>query len=59
MANESIRWIAAAHAFLLCDLEALFHGHGFWSADPWIVGHIEPNLTGATRIAEAWHTLLR
>lgn len=57
-ANAMLRAVAAEHGFLLCDLEALFQSHGFWSDDPWMVMHIEPNLAGATRIAEAWHRLL-
>jgi hypothetical protein len=57
-ANALIRGISKKHGFLLCDLEALFRGHGFWSADPWIVMHIEPNLKGAEKIAEAWLHLL-
>ena len=56
-ANEAIRALAASHGFYLCDLESLFLGHGFWSDDPWIVMHIEPNLAGATRIAEKWHEI--
>ena len=58
-ANRAIQYVATLHGFLLCDLEALFSGHGYWSDDPWIVMHIEPNLTGATAIAGAWHALLR
>ncbi len=57
--NAAIRRIAAERGFLLCDLEALFFGHGCWSDDPWIVMHIEPNLAGATAIARAWHDLLK
>lgn len=57
-ANTMLRAVAAERGFLLCDLEALFRGHGFWSDDSWMVMHIEPNLKGATRIAEAWHKLL-
>lgn len=56
--NRLIRALAKAHRFRLCDLELLFRGHGFWSADPWIVMHIEPNLEGATQIAREWHRLL-
>ncbi|CAN5381339.1 hypothetical protein BH11ARM2_BH11ARM2_03370 [soil metagenome] len=57
-ANAMLREVAVAHGFLLCDLESLCQGHGFWSSDPWMVMHIEPSLKGATQIAEAWHRLL-
>lgn len=58
--NSAIKTIAAGHGFLLCDLEKLFHGHGMAAAsEPWIVLGIEPNLAGATAIADAWHNLLR
>jgi len=57
-ANGAIRETASEHGFLFCDLEALFHGHGFWSELPWLVLHIEPNLLGASQIARAWHQLL-
>ena len=56
--NGGIRRLAAAHGFLLADLERLFHGHGLASAEPWFVMVIEPNLAGATAIAEHWHELL-
>ncbi|RYG31647.1 SGNH/GDSL hydrolase family protein [bacterium] len=59
VANAFIRRTAQFHGFLLCDLETLFHGHGFWSSDPWIVFQIEPSHLGATKIAEAWHDLIR
>ncbi len=55
--NQTLVRIAAERGFLLCDLEALFRGHGFWSNDPWLVMHIEPGLRGATEIAKAWHDL--
>ena len=57
--NGGIRTLAAEHAFLLADLEHLFHGHGVASAEPWFVQVIEPNLAGATAIAEHWYELLR
>lgn len=57
--NRTIARLAAERGLLLCDLETLFHGHGFWSDDPWLVMHIEPNLAGATAIAKAWHALLK
>ncbi len=55
--NDGIRDLARRRGFLLADLEALFHGHGVASADPWIVMQIEPNLAGATAIAQHWHEL--
>lgn len=57
-ANGIIRDLAAERDFLLCDLEALFHGHGAWSEEPWLVLYIEPNLAGATAIARKWYELL-
>ena len=57
--NNGIRELAARRAFLLSDLEVLFHGHGATSADTWIVGQIEPNLPGATAIARHWHDLYK
>ncbi len=56
--NGGIRRLAAERGFLLADLERLFHGHGLGSADPWFVQVIEPNLAGATAIAQHWHELL-
>jgi hypothetical protein len=43
------------HGFLLADLERLFHGHGTASNEPWFVQVIEPNLAGATAVAEHWY----
>lgn len=57
--NRTIARLAAERGFLLCDLETLFRGHGFWSDAPWLVLHIEPNLAGATAMARAWHALLK
>jgi len=45
-------------SFLLADLERLFHEHGVTSDEPWFVNVIEPNLAGATAIAEHWYELL-
>jgi lysophospholipase L1-like esterase len=56
--NSGIVRLARAHAFLLADLEQLFHGHGVASNEGWFVNVIEPNLAGATAIAEHWHELL-
>lgn len=56
--NAGIREIAERHGFLLADLERLFHGHGVQAADTWFVQVIEPNLAGATAIANEWHRLL-
>lgn len=55
--NGHVRRIAAERRFLLADLEALFHGHGIRSAEPWFIQVIEPNLPGATAMAELWHRL--
>ena len=55
--NDGIRALAARRGFLLSDLETLFHGHGAASPQTWIVGQIEPNLAGATAIAQHWHEL--
>lgn len=55
--NDRIRRIARDRGLLLSDLERLFHGHGVASRDPWFVQVIEPNLKGATAIAEHWHEL--
>jgi acyl-CoA thioesterase-1 len=56
--NRGIATLAATHGFLLADLERLFHGHGVASGDSWFVDVIEPNLAGATAIAEHWYELL-
>ena len=56
--NGGISKLAADHGFLLADLERLFHGHGVASNEPWFVNVIEPNLAGATAIAEHWYELL-
>ena len=56
--NGGIRKLATERGFLLADLERLFHGHGIASNDSWFVEVIEPNLAGATAIAEHWHELL-
>jgi lysophospholipase L1-like esterase len=56
--NAMIKRLAEQHGYILCDLEALFRGHGFWSQDPWMVVHIEPNLEGAKQIAQRWFQLV-
>jgi len=56
--NAGVRQLAGEHGFLLADLEQLFHGHGVESNEPWFVQVIEPNLSGATAVAERWHELL-
>ena len=56
--NGGIVKLAREHGFLLADLERLFHGHGVASDEPWFVNIIEPNLAGATAIAEHWYELL-
>ena len=56
--NRGIAELAAEHDFLFADIERLFHGHGVASEDTWYVQVIEPNLAGATAIAENWYQLL-
>jgi lysophospholipase L1-like esterase len=56
--NGGIARLAGEHGFLVADLERLFHGHGVTSNEPWFVQVIEPNLAGATAIAEHWYELL-
>jgi lysophospholipase L1-like esterase len=56
--NGGIAKLARERGFLLADLERLFHGHGVASTEPWFVQVIEPNLAGATAIAEHWYELL-
>jgi lysophospholipase L1-like esterase len=56
--NRGIGKLAAQRGFLLADLEDLFHGHGVASSEPWLVHVIEPNLAGATAIADHWYELL-
>ena len=56
--NNGLVRLARQHGFLLADLERLFHGHGVASNEPWFVNVIEPNLAGATAIAEDWYELL-
>jgi lysophospholipase L1-like esterase len=56
--NSGIGKLATAHGFLLADLEELFHGHGLGAPERWFVNVIEPNLAGATAIAEHWYELL-
>lgn len=55
--NDGIHALAQEHGFLLGDLEALFHGHGITSPEPWFVMEIEPDLAGATAIAHEWYRL--
>ena len=57
--NERIRRFAEDRKVIVCDLEALFRGHGFWSTESWIVKYIEPNHAGATAIARHWHELFK
>src|SRR5205823_5977747 len=56
--NRGIAKLAHEYGFLLADLEQLFHGHGLASDEPWYVQVIEPNLAGATAIAQHWYQLL-
>ena len=57
--NECIRELGERRGHPVADLERLFRGHGFWSSDPWLVKHLEPNLAGATAIAREWTRLYR
>lgn len=52
--NKGILSLVRHPNVLAADLERLFQGHGYWSDDPWLVSFIEPNLAGATAIAEHW-----
>jgi len=56
--NRGIAKLARERGFVLADLERLFRGHGITSNEPWFVQVIEPNLAGASGIAEHWHELL-
>jgi lysophospholipase L1-like esterase len=56
--NRGIAKLAWEHGFLVADLQRLFHGHGVASNEPWFVQVIEPNLAGASAIAEHWYELL-
>ena len=56
--NRGIANLALERGFVLADLERLFNGHGVASHEPWFVQVIEPNLAGATAIAEHWYELL-
>jgi len=56
--NRGIVTLTRERGFLLADLEWLFHGHGLSSDESWFVQVIEPNLAGATAIAEHWYELL-
>jgi lysophospholipase L1-like esterase len=55
--NEGIRALARRKGLILSDLHALFTSHGPASKDCWIVANIEPNLAGATAIANHWFNL--
>ena len=57
--NNGIRELASRRGYLLADLEQLFHGHGIRADQTWYTRIIEPNLAGATAIAEHWYELLR
>ena len=56
LVNANIRGHAGGN-IIVCDLEELFRGRGYWSDNPWITGYIESNFAGATAIADLWHTL--
>jgi lysophospholipase L1-like esterase len=55
--NAGIRKISSLYGFMVCDLQVLFSGHGTSSNCGWIVSEIEPNLKGATTIANEWYGL--
>ena len=57
--NGGIAKLARECDFQLADLARVFHGHGVRSSEPWFVNVIEPNLGGATAIAEHWYELLK
>jgi acyl-CoA thioesterase-1 len=57
--NDGIARLVGEHGAALCDLERLLHGHGAHAPDTWLTRVIEPNLAGATAIAEAWYALAR
>ena len=56
--NRGITKLGAEHGLLVADLERLFLGHGVASNEPWFVQVIEPNLAGASAIAEHSYELL-
>jgi len=56
--NRGIKDVATKYGFVLADLTELFRGHGLASPEPWYIKVIEPNLAGATAIAEHWYELL-
>jgi hypothetical protein len=56
--NRGITELASRRGLLLAELEQLFHGHGLAADEPWFVQVIEPNLAGATAIADHWYALL-
>ena len=56
--NRGIAKLSRDRGFVLADLERLFHGHGVASDEPWFVQVIEPNLAGASAIADYWYRLL-
>lgn len=59
LTNTLIRRLCEERGFLFADLQALFAGHGAWSADSWFVQQIEPSHQGATEIAKEWSRLYR
>ncbi|HEY3417627.1 MAG TPA: SGNH/GDSL hydrolase family protein [Armatimonadota bacterium] len=54
--NNHIRQLAQQHGYLLADLAFIFRGHGMTALDSWLTLQIEPNLAGATAIANCWYT---
>ncbi|WKZ29528.1 MAG: SGNH/GDSL hydrolase family protein [Patescibacteria group bacterium] len=55
---RSTTMLCGDRSIILCDAHHLFKGHSQWSSEPWLTSYIEPNLAGATALAEAWHRLV-
>jgi lysophospholipase L1-like esterase len=55
--NNHIRFLAEQNNFMLSDLAILFRGHGMNAEDSWLTLQIEPNISGATAIANNWYEL--
>jgi lysophospholipase L1-like esterase len=56
--NRGVGKLASERASCSPIWNGSFHGHGVASNEPWFVQVIEPNLAGATAIAQHWHELL-
>ena len=57
--NAGIESIARSCGFDLLRIHELFRGHGEQSVEPWLTNIIEPNLAGATAIAQEWYRMCR